>query len=162
MILFQDDDTVVIERDFEKFVMNNRASTLTPYCLGDWHIANARVIRPENQRFTSAEVEKWSVATEIYPKDFYPPYCSGTCYSISSSYATVISKTASVTDPQRFHHDDVLFTGILRVKTGIDIPTRVEGICKHYNQITKIQDIKNVVLEYCLQNNILKSLCLIK
>ena len=177
MILFQDDDTVVVEKDFEKFVTSQEfigrsldpgitgisgASIVTPFCLETWPIANARVIRPGNRKHTIIEVERWSVPEEIYPKDFYPPYCSGTCYAISSNYAREISKTASRTNPQTFHHDDVLFTGILRVKADIDIPTTVVGICTHYNKITKIQDIRNVVLEYCIKNSILKSHCFIE
>ena len=132
----------------------------TPFCMGNWVIAKARVIRPDDKRFSHEEVEKWSVTKEVYPKQFYPPYCSGTCYAISSTYAREIANTASVTNPLRFHHDDVLFTGILRVKADIDVPTKVNGICRHHNQKTKIQDIKNVVLQYCKKNNIHESHCI--
>ena len=84
------------------------------------------------------------------------------CYAISSSYARKISRTAASTYPDRFHHDDVLFTGILRVKADIDIPTEVNDICTHYNNETKIKDIRNVVLEYCIKNDILESHCIIE
>ena len=161
MILFQDDDTVVIEKDFENFALSPGSSLNTPFCLGSWVVANAGIIRPGDKRFSREEVEKWSVTREIYPKKFYPPYCSGTCYAISSNYARKIANTASVTNPQRFHHDDVLFTGILRVKANIDVPKRVNGICRHYNKATKIQNIKNVVLQYCMKNNISEPLCII-
>ena len=86
MILFQDDDTVVTEKDFENFAMSPGGSKNTPFCLGNWVVA--------------------------------------------------------------FHHDDVLFTGILRVKANIDVSKRVNGICRYYNKKTKIQNIKNVVLQY--------------
>ena len=173
MILFQDDDTVVIENDFEKFVLSqgfighgqafNPDKVIPPFCLKSWNNHNRRVLRPESTGPRSAiELERWAVTREVYSKNFYPPYCSGTCYSISSSYARKIANTASVTNPQMFHHDDVFFSGILRVKADIDIPTTVKGICTHYNNITKIQDIKNIVLKYCIKNNILVSLCLIE
>ena len=162
MILFQDDDTVVNEKDLEKFIINPGESISTPFCLDNWSIVNSPVIRPGDKKFNSVEVERWSVTREIYPKNFYPPYCSGTCYAISSSYARKISRTAALTNPDNFHHDDVLFTGILRVKAAIDIATKVDGICTHYNKFTKIQDIKNVVLQYCIKNNILESLCIIQ
>ena len=162
MILFQDDDTVVNEKDLEKFVINPGDSVSTPFCLENWSIVNSPVIRSGDNQFNSIEVERWSVTRETYPKNFYPPYCSGTCYAISSSYARKISRTAASTYPDRFHHDDVLFTGILRVKADIDIPTKVNGICTHYNKETKIQDIRKVVLQYCIKNNILESLCIIK
>ena len=141
--------------------MSPGSSVNTPFCLGSWVVANAGIIRPGDKRFSREEVEKWSVTREIYPKKFYPPYCSGTCYAISSIYAREIANTASVTNPQRFHHDDVLFTGILRVKANIDVPTRVNGICRHYNKKTKIQNIKNVVLQYCMKNNISEPVCII-
>ena len=162
MILFQDDDTVVNEKDLEKFVINPGDSVSTPFCLENWSIVNSPVIRPGDKKFNFVKVEKWSVTREIYPKNFYPPYCSGTCYAISSSYARKISRTAAFTNPDKFHHDDILFTGILRVKADIDIPTKVNGICTHYNKETKIHDIRNVVLQYCIKNNILKSLCITK
>ena len=165
MILFQDDDTVVIEKDFEEFVTNQKSigrSPEPPFCLGSWPIKNSWVIRPDNIHYNSMEVEKWSVSKEVYPETFYPPYCSGSCHAISSNYAREIFKTASRTDPRNFHLEDVLFTGILRVKADIEIPTSVDGICTHYNEITKIQDITNVVLEYCIQNSILKSDCFIE
>ena len=41
MILFQDDDTVVIEKDFEEFVTNQKSigrSPEPPFCLGSWPI----------------------------------------------------------------------------------------------------------------------------
>ena len=163
IILFQDDDTVVIEKDFEKFVMAPGGSMETPFCLQGWNVGNSGVIRPvRNKGLSPEEVQKWSVTKETYPKNFYPPYCSGTCYAVSTFYARTIAHTASVTNPQKFHHDDVLFTGILRVKADIDIPTKVNGICRHYNQKTKIQDIKNVVLQYCIENGISESLCIIE
>ena len=180
MILFQDDDTVVIEKDFEKFVLSqefmgheqafNADTSLTvipPFCLKSWNIQNRGVLRPESTESYSdidlhSAIEKWAVTRDVYPQNFYPPYCSGTCYSISSSYARKISNTASVTNPQTFQHDDVLFSGILRVKADIDIPKTVNGICTHHNQITKVQDIKNIVLKHCIKNNILVSLCLIE
>ena len=162
MILFQDDDTVVIEKDLEKFVLDPGDSVSTLFCLENWPIVNSAVIRPGNRNFDPVELERWSVAEEIYPKTFYPPYCSGTCYAISSTYARKISRTAALTNPDKFHHDDVLFTGILRVKADIDIPTKVNGICTHYNKLTKIQDIQNIVLQYCIKNDILESLCILK
>ena len=148
-------------QSFENFALSPGSSVNTPFCLGSWVVANAGIIRPGDKRFSREEVEKWSVTREIYPKKFYPPYCSGTCYAISSTYAREIANTASVTNPQRFHHDDVLFTGILRVKANIDVPTRVNGICRHYNKKTKIQNIKNVVLQYCMKNNISEPDCFI-
>ena len=163
MILFQDDDTVVIEKDLEKFVRKpGRGDKNIPYCLGNWTVVNAPIIRPNSKKFSPEEVQKWSVTKEVYPKEFYPPYCSGTCYMISSIYARTIAQTASVTNPLAFHHDDVLFTGILRVKADIDYPKNVNGICRHYNQKTKIKDIQNAVLQYCKKNNISESLCIIK
>ena len=163
LILFQDDDTVVTEKDFEKFVRKpERRDKNIPYCLGSWTVANAPIIRPDSKKFSPEEVQKWSVTEEVYPKPFYPPYCSGTCYAISSIYAKTIAHTASVTNPQGFHHDDVLFTGILRVKADIDVPKKVNGICRHYNQKTKIKDIQKAVLYYCKKNNIAESLCIIK
>ena len=160
MILFQDDDTVVIEKDLEKFISDPGKYDSSPFCLSNWPIVNSAVIRPGNRNFDPVELERWSVTKEIYPKNFYPPYCSGTCYAISSTYARQISRTAALTNPGRFHHDDVLFTGILRVKANIDIPTKANGICTHYNKMTKIQDVRNVVLQYCMKNNILESLCI--
>lgn len=162
MILFQDDDTVVIEKDLEKFILDPGDNVSTPFCLGKWNIVNSAVIRPGNRNFDPVEVDRWSVTEEIYPKKFYPPYCSGTCYAITPTYARKISRTAALTNPDEFHHDDVLFTGILRVKSDIDIPTNVNGICTHYNKLTKIQDIQNIVLQYCIKNDILESLCILK
>ena len=90
LFFFQDDDTVVIGNNFEKFVSQVMSSEfagrspgpeipglmvesiVSPFCMETWPITKAAVIRPDNQKFTASEVERWSVSREIFPNDFYP------------------------------------------------------------------------------------------
>ena len=161
-----DDDTVVIEKALEDFItdiedqpyiaLDQGQSASPPFCSSSWTISNQPPVRPEDKNG-----DKYGVPDEIYPKNFYPPFCSGTCYVISSTYAKNIYRTAALTNPDKFHLEDVLFTGILRVKADIDIPKEVKGICQHHFKITKTEEIRNLVLKYCLKNNISESFCLI-
>ena len=52
MILFQDDDTVVNEKDLEKFIINPGDSVSTPFCLGSWSIVNSPVIRHGDKKLS--------------------------------------------------------------------------------------------------------------
>ena len=163
MFLMVDDDTVVIEKALEDFIiyiedraLDHGESVSPPFCSSHWTISNHPPTRPGDKY-----ADKSGVTKEIYPKNFYPPFCSGTCYIISSTYARNIYRTAVLTNPDKFHLEDVLFTGILRVKADIDIPKEVKGICQHYDKITKTEEIRNLVLKYCLENNISQSSCFI-
>ena len=122
MVLFQDDDTIINEIELEKFLKKPWGNPSTPYCLGGLYIYNHGVVRPGNKKWA-----KWAVSKEVYNLNFYPPYCSGACYLTSSAYATKIAETAKITNPNEFPHEDGIFTGILRLKAGISLPTKVRG-----------------------------------
>ena len=47
----------------------------------------------------------------------FPPYCGGPCTLLPNSYVKSAFDVAKNTNPGDFHDEDVLFTGIIRVKS---------------------------------------------
>ena len=72
----------------------------------------------------------------------FPPYCAGLCTLLPISYVKSAFSVAKNTNPGDFHNEDVLFTGIIRVKSGAPEPTKVNGICTHYNDVDKVEKIR--------------------
>ena len=72
----------------------------------------------------------------------FPPYCGGPCTLLPNSYVKSAFDVAKNTNPGDFHDEDVLFTGIIRVKSGAPEPTKVKGICTHYNDVDKVEKIR--------------------
>ena len=60
---------------------------------------------------------------------------------VSSEYAKIIYNQSFVTNPGDFTMEDVIFTGILRVKSNLEAPVQsddtVKGICRHFNYADK-------------------------
>ena len=72
----------------------------------------------------------------------FPPYCGGPCTLLPNSYVKSAFNVAKNTNPGDFHDEDVLFTGIIRVKSGAPEPAKVNGICTHYNNADKVEKIR--------------------
>ena len=72
----------------------------------------------------------------------FPPYCGGPCTLLPNSYVKSAFDVAKNTNPGDFHDEDVLFTGIIRVKSSAPEPTKVKGICTHYNDVDKVEKIR--------------------
>ena len=72
----------------------------------------------------------------------FPPYCGGPCTLLPNSYVKSAFDVAKNTNPGDFHNEDVLFTGIIRVKSGAPEPAKVNGICTHYNDADKVEKIR--------------------
>ena len=77
-----------------------------------------------------------------YHIDMFPPYCGGPCTLLPNAYVKSAFNVAKNTNPGDFHNEDVLFTGIIRVKSGAPEPTKVNGICTHYNDVDKVEKIR--------------------
>ena len=77
-----------------------------------------------------------------YLLDVFPAYCGGPCTLLPSEYIKTGYEIAKKTNPGAFHHDDVLFTGIIRTKSGAPDPVNVNGICTHYNSENKLKNIR--------------------
>ena len=57
-------------------------------------------------------VGKYYVWTDQWPSKYkVPRYCNGQCVGMSGQSARAIYKSASVTDPNNFRLEDMLFTG---------------------------------------------------
>ena len=63
----------------------------------------------------------------------FPPYCGGPCTLLPNSYVKSAFNIAKNTNPGDFHDEDVLFTGIIRVKSGAPEPAKVNGIFNRKN-----------------------------
>ena len=139
--------------------------------------SNARVIRPDDKWRSQYERDNYGVSKDEYDLDVYPTYCGGPCTLLSGQTMIKSYETAKVTNPGKFTMEDILFTGIIRVKSNLPSPgiygpscllTRVKrtiheslfspnssnGICNHYNDGNKLDLIKNVVEQYCKDHEI--------
>ena len=65
------------------------------------------------------ERDHYGVTKEEYDLDIYPEYCTGACTLLSGQAMIQSYETAKVTNPGDFAMDDVLFTGIIRVKSNL-------------------------------------------
>ena len=101
------------------------------------------VIRPEKNFKIIYKIEKYSLSKSAYHIDMFPPYCGGPCSLLPTSYVKTAFPVARKTNPGDFHDEDVLFTGIIRVKSGAPEPEKVNGICTHYNNNDKVDKIRN-------------------
>ena len=88
------------------------------------------------------KIQKYSVTKSTYHLDIFPAYCGGPCTLLPSEYIKTGYEIAKNTNPGTFHHDDVLFTGIVRIKSGTSDPVNVNGICTHYNSENKLKNIR--------------------
>ena len=51
-------------------------------------------------------------------------------------------KVAKQTNPGNFTMEDIIFTGIMRVKANLTEPDDVRGVCEHYNSNNKHTEIR--------------------
>lgn len=91
----------------------------------------------------------------------FPASCGGPATLLPSSYLESAYEVAKNTNPGFFHNEDVLFTGIIRIKSGVTEPVNVNRLCTHYNTLSKAENIRSVVFNYCYRNNIQDDLCLL-
>ena len=89
------------------------------------------------------KIKKYAVTKSAYLLDTFPAYCGGPCTLLPSEYIKTGFEIAKNTYPGSFHHDDVLFTGVIRIKSGAPDPVNVNGICTHYNSEDKLENIRN-------------------
>jgi len=78
-ILFQDDDTVVAEKNFQELLVSS--SNITT-CLVNKH-SREEVIRADSPGRSQYEIDHFSVSRDEYPLDLYPTYCGGPCTLLS-------------------------------------------------------------------------------
>lgn len=148
-LIFADDDTV-IEKDTLNQYIDSLPDTNRPHCLGGLLHWNSGVIRSSDwfRKVLFYDTwEKYQVTKKQYSLSTYPPYCGGPCCLVSSQFANIIQNQAEFSNPGSFTMEDVLFTGILRVKSNLKPPVNVHGICTHYNHDDKEQRIKAHVKE---------------
>jgi len=164
-VLYLDDDTLLDETQFQEMITNtektNEISLNQPYCFAGLKMPKSGVIRPDNCFISDYKINKYSVTKSAYHLDIFPAYCGGPCTLLPSGYLQTGYDVAKNTNPEEFHHDDVLFTGIIRVKAGAPDPINVNGICTHYNSENKLKNIRSVVFKYCHENNISEDMCLV-
>lgn len=113
---------------------------MRPHCLGGllhWNVGVVRATSYLRRIFSPSTWAKYQVTEEQYELDKYPPYCGGPCCLVSTQYAHITHKQAESTNPGSFTMEDVFFTGILRVKSRLQTPRKVNGICTHYNNDDK-------------------------
>ena len=53
-----------------------------------------------------------------------------------------LNKVAKLTNPGNFTMEDIIFTGIMRVKANLTEPDDVREVCEHYNSNDKITEIR--------------------
>ena len=56
-------------------------------------------------------ISKWVVSRNEYPHDFYPPYCDGPAYAVTSRMSANLLSAANKTHP--LFIEDAYFTGVL-------------------------------------------------
>ena len=88
------------------------------------------------------KIKKYAVTKSAYLLDTFPAYCGGPCTLLPSEYIKTGFEIAKNTYPGSFHHDDVLFTGVIRIKSGASDPVNINGICTHYNSEDKLENIR--------------------
>ncbi|XP_042874649.1 beta-1,3-galactosyltransferase 2-like [Penaeus japonicus] len=64
------------------------------------------VCRPHN-----CKDERWFIPPEVYPHEYYPPYCNGPVYAVNRKFVREILTVASAENP--FVMEDAYYTGIL-------------------------------------------------
>ena len=52
------------------------------------------------------------------------------------------NKVAKLTNPGNFTMEDIIFTGIMRVKANLTEPDDVRGVCEHHNSNNKYTEIR--------------------
>ncbi|XP_078541273.1 beta-1,3-galactosyltransferase 2-like [Lissotriton helveticus] len=72
---------------------------------------------------------KWFVSIDVYPKDFYPTYCSGTGYVLSGDLAAKIYHIAPVVIP--IHMEDV-FMGLCLERLRIEVTNSLNSAFNGY------------------------------
>lgn len=154
-ILFQDDDTIIAEEKFQKLLMS---STNMTTCLAKKY-SKAEVIRADSRGRSQYEREHYSVSRDEYPLDAYPTYCGGPCALLSRFDLDKIYEVAKLTNPGNFTMEDIIFTGIMRVKGNLTEPDDVRGICEHYNSNNKNTEIRSDVLKFCRSKLISENDC---
>ena len=139
------------------------------------------VLRSDKFFASQYNIDHYSVKKEDYALDYYPSFCMGACTLLSSSTVRQIYETAKVTNPgnfaldgrdhiwliinfQRiftpiywFHDKDVLFTGIIRVKSNLPIPNAsASDICGTPvgTGDKKMENFRNTLNRYCNNHRI--------
>ena len=69
------------------------------------------------------------------PKYFIPMYSNGQCTGLTKEAALRIYEVAKVTDYDAFRIEDMLYTGIMRVKANIFNITGMNPVCEHYQNL---------------------------
>ena len=75
--------------------------------------------------------KKWYLSEEIYDKDTFPTYAEGPAYILTQNAAREILKVCPNVN-NRFHLEDVMFTGLCRKRANITIK-HDERFCQNYN-----------------------------
>ncbi|XP_064113610.1 beta-1,3-galactosyltransferase 2-like [Macrobrachium nipponense] len=105
-ILKSDEDVFVNAfalKDYLHSISNGKFLRKAFVCRMNNHL---KVCRSENECLA-----KWIIPKTLYPGDYYPAYCNGPAYVISSPLARKIFESANKTHP--FLMEDVYYTGIL-------------------------------------------------
>jgi hypothetical protein len=72
---------------------------------------------------------KYNVTTDQWASGHWlPEFCTGPCNLISRQTAIKILEAAGKTDPKGFKLEDVLFTGIIRIKAGLPAPDQASKV----------------------------------
>ena len=142
MALMDDD----IQLDVQKFVHEVRKKEE-----GDVHsVADYNYVHCIHSIQNNAHVMrrgKWAIDRELYGAEFYPQVCTGAGYLIPNRAAAKIFNMAKVT--KSFPIDDVFITGILRVKSGIEILP--PGVFRSGNEtIHVMHEIKECAKIFCV------------
>lgn len=83
------------------------------------------VCRPHNCRD-----KRWMIPLEVYPNEFYPPYCNGPAYAVNQKFVREILTVASAEKP--FVMEDAYYTGILA--QGLDLKyNNIGSRCQLYH-----------------------------
>jgi hypothetical protein len=109
--MFHDDDALIYPEEAMEYFESGNATDLNCFgFLGD----NQRPFRWGKYNST---FEQWDTGY------WYPRFCSGPCNGMSRQTAEAIYETATKTDSKGFRLEDVLFTGIIREKAKLPLPT---------------------------------------
>lgn len=66
------------------------------------------------------------------PKYFIPMYSNGQCTGLTAAAAKRIYEVSRVTDYDAFRIEDMLYTGIMRVKANITAISGMHSVCEHF------------------------------
>jgi hypothetical protein len=157
LILMHDDDILIHETNFNIHLVKNLEDATNHHLTCLMQAGKLEVLRPDSFFAGKYNIDHYSVTKEEYALDYYPPFCIGACTLLSRSTVQQIYKTAKVTNPGDFSLDDVLFTGIIRVKSNLSIPNATPSdICGTPvgSNDKKMNNFRNTLNRYCENHGI--------